>query len=174
MAHLLAAGPHARGGPQFSYAIGPDGKRYAVEGAVPIDVSPIPGDPSATMAKATTIRRAALAPAHPSSADLAIAAKASAMMRRARQELLSLPREGGTAAPEPNLSPPLPDRQDGTEAVTHAAAAHTCDAHCTPHDTSPDATTPTATRTTPAGPTGLALPGYHAVTQRQAAFSVTV
>ncbi|RMF90863.1 MAG: hypothetical protein D6736_06135 [Nitrospinota bacterium] len=87
-AHLMAAGRYARGGPRFTYQIGPDGKRYAVSGEVPIDVSPVPGDPEATIQKAATIRRAALAPAHPSSADLAIAARAAQMAAQAQQELL--------------------------------------------------------------------------------------
>jgi hypothetical protein len=174
MAHLLAAGPHAHGGPQFSYEIGPDGKRYAVAGAVPIDVSPVPGDPSATMEKAATIRRAALAPAHPSSADMAIAAKASTMMSHARQELLSLQREVHAAEQDPNLSPPTTDRQDGSEAVTNPTAAHICDAHCKNHATQPDVTTPTSTKTASTGPTVFALQNYHAAPQRQAAFSVTV
>jgi hypothetical protein len=105
---------------------------------------------------------------------MAIAAKASAMISQARQELLSLQREGRAAAPEPDGSLPLTDRQNGMVAVTNPAAAHTCDARCTPHDTAPDTTTPTSTITAPARPTVLALQSYYAAAQRQAAFSITV
>jgi hypothetical protein len=87
-AHLAAAGRYARGGVRFTYQVGPDGKRYAVGGEVPIDVSEVPGDPRATLQKAATIRRAALAPAHPSRADLAIASQAVRLATKAHQELL--------------------------------------------------------------------------------------
>jgi hypothetical protein len=49
---------------------GPDGKQYAVGGEVPIDLSPVSGNPQATVQKAETIQRAALAPADPSGPDL--------------------------------------------------------------------------------------------------------
>ena len=65
-AHLLAAGPYAKGAPSYTYQTGPDGQRYAVGGEVPIDLSPVPGNPQATLQKALTIRRAALAPTDPS------------------------------------------------------------------------------------------------------------
>lgn len=87
-AHLAAAGRYARGGARFTYQVGPDGKRYAVGGEVPIDLSEVPGDPRATLQKAITIRRAALAPAHPSSADLAVASQAARLATEAHQELL--------------------------------------------------------------------------------------
>ncbi len=112
-AHLLAAGPYALGGPLFTYHIGPDGQRYAVEGKVPIDVSPVPGDPQATIQKAATIRRAALAPAHPSGADLAIAAKATTMMAQAQQEIMKSTRENyGMPSGEVPSSPFAPTRGD--------------------------------------------------------------
>ena len=123
MAHLLAAGPHARGGPQYTYEIGPDGKRYAVEGAVPIDVRPVPGDPQATLQKAITLRRAALAPAHPSGVDMAIAAKAAAMLAKARHELLSLRREEHAARPGADTSPATIERQDGVVGAADTPAA---------------------------------------------------
>gem|GEM_PF-5290444 len=66
MAHLAAAGPYAQGGPSFEYQKGPDGQRYAVGGHVNIDTSPVPGDPEATLRKAETVRRAAMAPGNPS------------------------------------------------------------------------------------------------------------
>lgn len=86
-AHLAAAGAHARGGPSFSYQQGPDGKQYAVGGEVPIDLSPIEGNPHATIQKAETLQRAALAPADPSGTDRRVAAQAATLAIKARQEI---------------------------------------------------------------------------------------
>jgi hypothetical protein len=44
-AHLAAAGAYATGGPSYSYAIGPDGQRYAVAGEVNLDTGPDPSGP---------------------------------------------------------------------------------------------------------------------------------
>jgi hypothetical protein len=85
-AHVAAAGPLHRGGPNYQYQTGPDGNKYAVGGDVQIDTSP-GRTPEETVAKAQQIRRAALAPAEPSSTDLAVAAKASQMEAQARAEL---------------------------------------------------------------------------------------
>jgi hypothetical protein len=87
-AHLLAAGPYAKGAPSYTYQTGPDGQRYAVGGEVPIDLSAVPGNPQATLQKALMIRRAALAPTDPSEADQAIAAQATTLAAQAQQELL--------------------------------------------------------------------------------------
>jgi hypothetical protein len=86
-AHLAAAGGIATSGASFSYQQGPDGARYAIGGEVSIDTSPVSGDPAATIRKADTIRRAALAPAQPSGPDLAAAASATAMAAQAQAEL---------------------------------------------------------------------------------------
>ena len=86
-AHLAAAGNHATSGASFSYNRGPDGRLYAVSGEVGIDTSSVTGDPRATLAKAETIKRAALAPANPSSQDIKIAAEASRMAIAARIDL---------------------------------------------------------------------------------------
>jgi len=85
-AHLSAAGIYAKGGPSFSFQRGPDGKQYAVGGEVNIDTSPIPGDPEATIRKAQTLQRAALAPAEPSSQDRSVAASATQLELQARTE----------------------------------------------------------------------------------------
>ncbi len=87
MAHLAAAGPYAIGGPSYEYQKGPDGQRYAVGGHVNIDTSPVPGDPEATLRKAETIRRAALAPGDPSPQDRSVAAAAASMALKAQIEL---------------------------------------------------------------------------------------
>jgi hypothetical protein len=85
-AHLSAAGQYAAGGASFSYTTGPDGKRYAHGGEVPIDMTK-EKTPEATIQKMRTVQRAALAPASPSSADRSIAAQASANEAQAIKEL---------------------------------------------------------------------------------------
>jgi hypothetical protein len=85
--HLASAGSYAKGRPSFQYVKGPDGKLYAIGGEVAIDTSPIANNPQATIVKAQTIRRAALAPSDPSGADRSIAAAASQMEAQARNEL---------------------------------------------------------------------------------------
>jgi hypothetical protein len=83
-AHASVGGIYA-GAPSYSFARGPDGKNYAVSGEVSIDVSPVAGNPQATIDKAQIVRRAALAPAQPSSQDRAVAS--AALEQSARQEL---------------------------------------------------------------------------------------
>jgi len=85
-AHIAAGGQHVPGGANFSYQTGPDGRQYAIGGSVQIDASPVPGNPEATEEKARAVRRAALAPANPSSTDQNVAAKAAAMEIKARSE----------------------------------------------------------------------------------------
>ncbi len=85
-AHAAVGGAHA-GAPNYQFTEGPNGVRYAVSGHVNIDVSAVPGDPNATLQKMQTVARAALAPAQPSSADRAVAAKANAQAAQARVEL---------------------------------------------------------------------------------------
>ncbi len=84
-AHLSAAGRYAKG-VSFTSQIGPDGSSYAIGGEVDIDMSEIQGNPDATIAKAQAIRRAASAPANPSSQDRLVAASATRMEAKARME----------------------------------------------------------------------------------------
>lgn len=85
-AHAAAGGAYA-GTPTYSFERGPDGRTYATGGAVSIDISPIPGDPQATLQKAQQVRSAALAPAEPSGQDMKVAQKAQAMAAEARSEI---------------------------------------------------------------------------------------
>ena len=115
-AHMAAGGQHA-GGATYSYDTGPDGKRYAVGGQVPIDTSEA-STPEATIQKARIVRKAALAPAKPSAADRSVASKATAMEQKARQELQEEQREQAELAAEQqgqqaginNISSELPSR----------------------------------------------------------------
>lgn len=89
LAHVMAGGSLVRKGASYQYTTGPDGKRYAVGGEVSIDISPVEDDPSATITKMEQVKRAALAPAEPSSQDRSVAATAAQNEAEARQELLS-------------------------------------------------------------------------------------
>lgn len=84
-AHVTAGGPYA-GAPSYTTTRGPDGQLYAIGGEVPIDVSPVASNPDATVRKMEQVKRAALAPAQPSSADRAIAAQAQAILLDAQSE----------------------------------------------------------------------------------------
>ena len=84
-AHQTAGGAQA-GAASFSFEKGPDGRSYAVEGEVPIDASPVRGDPEATIEKMQQVKRAALAPSQPSGQDRKVAARADAEVARARAE----------------------------------------------------------------------------------------
>lgn len=98
MAHIAAGGQYVRGGASFQYQRGPDGTLYAVGGEVSIDAGAVPSDPDATLKKADVIRRAALAPADPSSQDRRVAAEAGRMAAEARMEIQS---QGGQQGQEP-------------------------------------------------------------------------
>ena len=87
-AHLVAAGPYAKGGPSYEYVTGPDHQRYAVGGEVSIDTTPVRGDPEATIQKMLTVIAAANAPADPSIEDRAVAAQASLILAEAQAEML--------------------------------------------------------------------------------------
>ena len=94
-AHLSAAGPYATGGPSYTYAVGPDGRRYAVGGEVTLDTSPDPSGPEATVQKAKIIQAAANAPADPSTQDRMVAAQAAAMEADAEAQIFAAQRRGG-------------------------------------------------------------------------------
>jgi hypothetical protein len=87
-AHQAVGGQYA-GAASYTYQNGPDGRRYAVGGEVPIDVSE-EKTPQATIDKMGIVRRAALAPPDPSAADRAIAAAATQRESNAQRELLHL------------------------------------------------------------------------------------
>lgn len=90
MAHMAAGGQYVKGGANFQYQRGPDGQRYAVGGEVRIDISEVPGDPEATAEKMRAVKRAAMAPAMPSSQDRMVATKASRIETEMQLELLQL------------------------------------------------------------------------------------
>jgi len=106
-AHASVGGQYAST-PQFELTRGPNGVSYATSGHVDIDLSPVPGDPEATLEKSLTVQRAALAPANPSAQDRAVAAQASAQAAQARAEILNSrldpeAEDGTTSSPLGNL-----------------------------------------------------------------------
>lgn len=108
MAHQTVGGAYA-GGASYEYEVGPDGKRYAVAGEVPIDYGPVPNDPQATIEKMQTVIAAAMAPADPSPTDYQVAAQA-------RQYLLEAKLEASMQRSEMNQA-----RSDGAAATSSTA-----------------------------------------------------
>ena len=92
-AHASAGGSLVVSGPSFTYQKGPDGQSYAIGGEIQLDVSAVDNDPEATLQKSEQIRRAALAPADPSSQDLRVASNASQLAGKARVDIALLRRE---------------------------------------------------------------------------------
>ncbi|MCR8696464.1 MULTISPECIES: putative metalloprotease CJM1_0395 family protein [Campylobacter] len=82
----MSAGAGLTTGATYSYQRGPDNKMYAIGGEVGIDTSP-GNTPEETLKKAGQIKRAALAPAQPSAADLQVAATATSMEIDAKIEI---------------------------------------------------------------------------------------
>jgi len=109
-AHVAAGGQYVKGGPSYTYQRGPDGRSYAIGGEVSIDASEVANDPEATLAKSDIVRRAALAPAQPSSQDLSVASRAEQTAAQARVEIAALRAEQATQKLE-----------DQSEAVGQAA-----------------------------------------------------
>lgn len=94
-AHQSVGGQYA-GAMSLTYERGPDGQNYAIAGEVSIDTGKVPGNPQATLDKAETIRRAALAPAEPSSQDRRVASEAVLMSVEARAEIQQMQSEALT------------------------------------------------------------------------------
>ncbi|HEY2902425.1 MAG TPA: putative metalloprotease CJM1_0395 family protein [Polyangia bacterium] len=93
----MAAGKGLTGGASYTYETGPDGRRYAVGGEVPVSLSP-GRTPDETIQNAETVRAAALAPADPSAQDLEVAGQASQMEAQARQEKMAEQRDAVSAS----------------------------------------------------------------------------
>lgn len=121
-AHAAVAGQYGSS-PTYSFVRGPDGVSYAVGGEVQIDTSPIPGDPEATLRKAQQLRRAASAPAEPSSQDGRVAALAAQMELQARAEL----REQQAIEAEERRGGGEPESQDQVAAADESDTLRTRD-----------------------------------------------
>lgn len=136
-AHQAVGGRFA-GAASFTFERGPDGVAYAVGGEVPIDTSSVANSPEATILKAQTIRRAALAPANPSAQDRAVAAQATQVELQARQDLVIQQREEAELAEAERAAKAEQDTtteqaeetaqassEEGTEALSKVAEAQT-------------------------------------------------
>ncbi len=83
-AHAAAGAYNVR----YDYQTGPDGKQYAVGGSAQIATTTNSSDPDGRIAEARKMRNAALAPADPSSEDMAVAAKATRIEMEAQVQKL--------------------------------------------------------------------------------------
>ncbi len=112
ISQAVLAGKYA-GPPVYSYARGPDGQAYAVSGDVPIDVSPIPNDPEATLRKMQVVLQAAMASGAASPQDVRVAAQARAVAAQARAELAAAERQKEVPADDERLnSEKKPEAED--------------------------------------------------------------
>lgn len=84
-AHKAVGGQYASAA-SYTYTTGPDGKKYIDGGEVSIH-TPATNDPEEALKIAEIVRRAALAPANPSSQDISVAASASQDAAVARAEI---------------------------------------------------------------------------------------
>jgi hypothetical protein len=89
LAHASVGGAFT-GSPSYSFEVGPDGKKYATGGEVSVDLSPIEGNPRATIAKMQKVHAAALAPANPSVQDTRVAASAARVIAQAQSDLSAI------------------------------------------------------------------------------------
>ncbi len=105
-AHARVGGQYA-GSPSYTFQTGPDGQKYAVGGEVPIDISPVAGDPKATVTKMDVVKRAALAPAEPSAQDRRVAAQADQQKLQAQAQV--------SAQARAEAAPGTPPGQDGAQ-----------------------------------------------------------
>ncbi len=111
-AHIAAGGNLVKGGATFNYQKGPDGKSYAVGGEVQIDISP-EKDPEDTILKMDRVRRAAMAPADPSSQDRQVAAKAAQIQAQARSEKMKANTGADFASADYNIESNTNDNESG-------------------------------------------------------------
>ena len=104
-AHASLGGQYASA-PQFELTAGPDGRQYATDGEVSIDISE-GSTPEETIRKMQQVKAAALAPAEPSPQDLRVAAEASQKSVEARNEIAQTAADKAGEAFERALPPSL-------------------------------------------------------------------
>lgn len=120
-AHQAVGGQYA-GAASYTYQRGPDGNQYAIGGEVSIDISPVAGDPRATIEKMRIVRAAAMAPAQPSGQDRAVAAEAMQLMLQARMELAMEEQEGQGEISARHREPGPGDRASVSDSYRAVAA----------------------------------------------------
>jgi predicted lipid-binding transport protein (Tim44 family) len=90
----------------------------------------VEGDPEATIRKMQAVRKAALAPAHPSAQDRSVASRASQQEAKARQEIMRQRSENAEANGNPSASEAQTTsgyRPDGRPAAISSLDAHLLD-----------------------------------------------
>jgi SprA-related family len=97
-AHVAALGG---GVVAYDTVVGPDGASYAVGGGIPVNISPVPGDPEATVRRARILIQAAYAAGQPSGADMRVAAEAYQMEMQAQHEIEREETAGGSGGRSP-------------------------------------------------------------------------
>jgi len=112
-----AAGGTLTGGAQFTYTRGPAGQQSATGGEVSIDTGR-EQSAAATAAKMEAVIRAALAPANPSSQDIAVAAQARQVLNEVAQEA----REERLNLNEPKNTPVRADLSKANQAYRNNGA----------------------------------------------------
>ena len=91
---------HVRGGAEYRFVEGPDGRRYAVSASSDFELPDANTDPRQAARDAAQIRRAVLAAARSSPADRALAARATSLEARARAEIPAEPRPSSSDGAE--------------------------------------------------------------------------
>ncbi len=86
LAHRTAGGCFASSS-TFKYELGPDMRRYAIDGFTPIDLSE-DVSPEKTVRKMLIVKKAALAPSKPSNNDRQIAFEADYIRAKANKEII--------------------------------------------------------------------------------------
>ncbi|QYJ99942.1 putative metalloprotease CJM1_0395 family protein [Shewanella psychrotolerans] len=112
-AHANVGGNYARS-PSLTYELGSDGKRYAVDGEVSIDIAAVPNDPLATLNKMKRVYAAAMAPVNPSMADIRVASEALRKMNEAKGQLAA---ERVQQAPSVQEIKPLIDADNASKGI---------------------------------------------------------
>ncbi len=94
----------------------------------------VPGNPHATLQKALTIRRAALAPTDPSATDQAVAATATTLAAQAQQELLQVQSTGRLTTPRAGQAETQATAEQPSATPSTSAAPHVCGPNCQSHN----------------------------------------
>lgn len=117
-AHIAAAGGLTTSSPSYSYQSGPDGQKYATGGEVSIS-TPQTNDPEENIRNAEALKRAALAPADPSSQDRSVAANADKIIAANREKLAEEQQKNNETETKPKTS----IKSDTDPAQTEIASA---------------------------------------------------
>jgi hypothetical protein len=114
-AHAGTGGQYAAS-PSYEYERGPDGKQYAANGEVSIDISAA-NTPQETLRKMQQVQAAALSPAEPSAQDLRVASEARQKAIEARAEIV----KDNAAATEKTIARAFPDIVESSNVTSNVS-----------------------------------------------------